>query len=321
MTQPTRRPGPDLPAHDPVLPFGGTSQPITPPAPGVAYTQVLRGRGWLPVRSWFGLAFALFGYALVVPLVNQLLNWLFWLVWGNGRSFTEYFAAASAYLMPQGLVAGHLALAMLIPLSLLMVVQWHRRPAVFLSSVQPGLRMRYLLLCLPIAAVILNVVLWVGQGAMPQFSAPDGWWWWVLAILLVSPLQAAGEEFFFRGYLLQGIGSLSRHRWVGVVASALVFALFHGVQNVWLFVDRFAFGLLAALLVVLTGGLEAAIAAHVANNVFAFGYAVFTGSVAGTRAIQAIGPTQALMDVVGFALVALACWALGRKLRVATLTP
>lgn len=315
------RPPKPLPAHDPVLPFGGSTQPVRPPEPGVPFTQVLRGPGFLPVRSWVGLAFALFGYALVVPLTNQALNWVFWLVWGNGQSFTDYFRRANAYAMPQGLVAGHLALATLTLIALAMVVFWHRRPGAFLSSVQPGLRWRYLLLCLPVAAVILNVVLWVGQWSMPEFTLPDGWWWWVLAIVLFSPLQAAGEEYFFRGYLLAGIGSLSRHRWVGIVASALVFALFHGVQNVWLFVDRFAFGLLAALLVVVTGGLEAAIAAHVANNVFAFGYAVFTGSVASTRAVQQIGPLQAAMDVVGFALVAVACWALGRRLKVATTTP
>lgn len=311
----------DLPVHDAALPFGGSRQPIRAPQGAVPYTEVLRGPGFLPVRSWFGLAFALFGYALVVPLVNQLLVWVFWLIWGRGDDFAAYFARARTYEMPLGLVAGHVALSMLTLIAMVMVVFWHRRPRTFLSSVQPGLRWRYLLLCLPIAAVILNAVLWIGQGSVPEFTAPDGWWWWVLAIVVFSPLQAAGEEYFFRGYLLQGIGSLSKHRMVGIVASALVFALFHGVQNMWLFVDRFAFGLLAAFLVVVTGGLEAAIAAHVANNVFAFGYAVFTGSVAGTRAVQQIGPLQAAMDVLGFGLVALACWGLGKKLRVATLTP
>ncbi|MGA4507665.1 CPBP family intramembrane glutamic endopeptidase [Propionibacteriaceae bacterium G1746] len=310
-----------LAAHDPVLPFGGPTQPISAPDSGVPYTQVLRGRGFWPVRSWFGLAFALFGYALIVPLVNQGLVWLFWLFQGRPGSYTEYFGRARGYEMPLGLVAGHVALAMLIPISLAMVALWHRRPGSFLGSVQPGMRWRYLLLALPVAALILNVVLWVDAGSVPQFSVPDGWWWWVLAIVVFSPLQAAGEEFFFRGYLLQGIGSLSRHKWVGIVASAFVFAMFHGVQNVWLFVDRFAFGLLAALLVVLTGGLEAAIAAHVANNVFAFGYAVFSGSVASTRAVQSIGPKEALVDVLGFALVALATWWLGRRLKVATTTP
>lgn len=292
-----------------------------PPA-GQLYTQVLRGPDWLPVRSWVGLALALFGYALLVPLVNQLLLVICWLIVGRGEAFAAWSGRASRYETPLGLVCGHLALACLTLIAMAMVRAWHGRPREYLSSVQPGLRWRYLLLCLPLAALVLNAVMWAGQiGRSPTFTAPQGWQWWLLAILLCSPLQAAGEEYFFRGYLMQALGSLSTNRCVGVVASALLFAFFHGVQNPWLFFDRFGFGLLAGVLVVLTGGLEAGIAAHVANNLFAFGYAVFGGGVAQTRALQSIGPRQMVQDLVGFALIALVCWALGRRLRVSTTTP
>jgi hypothetical protein len=73
-------------------------------------------------------------------------------------------------------------------------------------------------------------------------------------IVLTSPIQAAAEEIFFRGYLLQALGSLVARPWFGVIASSVVFALLHGTQNVPLFVDRLAFGLLAGLLVWRTGG-------------------------------------------------------------------
>ena len=79
-------------------------------------------------------------------------------------------------------------------------------------------------------------------------------------IVLTSPLQAVAEEIFFRGYLLQALGSLVANPWFGVVVSAVMFALLHGMQNPALFVDRLAFGLLAAILVWRTGGLEAGIA-------------------------------------------------------------
>ena len=49
-----------------------------------------------------------------------------------------------------------------------------------------------------------------------------------------------------------------------------------------MFVDRFAFGLVAGLLVVLTGGLEAGIAMHVLNNWLAFGLALAFGDMAST---------------------------------------
>ena len=79
--------------------------------------------------------------------------------------------------------------------------------------------------------------------------------------------------------------------------SSLVFALLHGTQNLPLFADRLAFGLLAALLVWRTGGLEAGIAAHVINNVFAYLIAGLTTSVAELKGISGIGWVDATFDV------------------------
>ena len=106
------------------------------------------------------------------------------------------------------------------------------------------------------AFVALNAVLLL-QNALagrPFVLQPqEGFVGFLIAILLTSPLQAAAEEVFFRGYLLQALGSLASSKWVGIVGSAFVFALFHGTQNAWLFGSRFAFGVLAALLVVYLG--------------------------------------------------------------------
>ena len=46
-----------------------------------------------------------------------------------------------------------------------------------------------------------------------------------------------------------------------------------------MFFDRFAFGLVAGILVILTGGLEAGIAMHVLNNWLAFGIALAFGDL------------------------------------------
>ena len=55
---------------------------------------------------------------------------------------------------------------------------------------------------------------------------------------------------------------------------ATLFALAHGAQDAPIFIDRFAFGLVAGILVITTGGLEAGIAMHVLNNFLAFGVAL-----------------------------------------------
>ena len=64
----------------------------------------------------------------------------------------------------------------------------------------------------------------------------------LLVLVLLTPLQAAGEEYAFRGYLTQAFGGLFRRPWVAVAGPALLFALAHGAQNPPVFFDRFAFG-------------------------------------------------------------------------------
>jgi membrane protease YdiL (CAAX protease family) len=139
-----------------------------------------------------------------------------------------------------------------------------------------------------------------------------------VVILLTSPIQAAAEEIFFRGYLLQALGSLVARPWFGIIVSSLVFAMLHGTQNLPLFADRLAFGLLAALLVWRTGGLEAGIAAHVINNVFAYLVAGLTTSVAALKAIKGIGWVDAAFDVGGFALFAVLAYGLSRLMKLRT---
>ncbi len=106
---------------------------------------------------------------------------------------------------------------------------------------------------------------------------------YLLVIAFLTPFQAAGEEYFFRGYLTQAFGGLFHRVWVAVVVPAFLFGLAHGLgQSAPVFFDRFAFGLVAGALVVLTGGLEAGIAMHVLNNWLAFGLALAYGDMAST---------------------------------------
>ena len=109
----------------------------------------------------------------------------------------------------------------------------------------------------------------------------------LLIVVFLTPLQAAGEEYFFRGYLAQAFGGFFSHfnetaaKILAVVIPSILFALAHGVgQSVPIFFDRLAFGLVAGTLVILTGGLEAGIAMHVLNNLLAFGLALAYGDIA-----------------------------------------
>lgn len=283
----------------------------------------LTGPGQEPFRLLFGAAIAVSAFVLVVPLLAQALMALGWWVFGGGLSFEAYSNAARAYELPEGLAATHLALASLLVVAWLVFRFMHGREARWLVSVQPGWRGRYLVVCLGVAVVVLNAALWASFVlGMPDFGpAQPGWPVFLVVLLITSPLQAIAEEVFFRGYLLQAIGSATGRAWLGIVGTALLFALFHGTQNPALFVHRFAFGLLAGWLVLWTGGLEAGIAAHVVNNLFAFGYALFTGGVAATKAVSEITWAKAGFDIAGFALFAVVAVWLGQRFNLATTTP
>ncbi|GGO87746.1 CAAX amino protease [Nocardioides phosphati] len=180
-----------------------------------------------------------------------------------------------------------LGLAATIPLVLLVSWGLHGLRPGFVVSVAGRIRWRYLGGCLGLSVVAMFATLLVGSlvpsGTREQLSSTahpvDGR---VVALLvtvaLLTPLQAAGEEFVFRGYLTQAFGAVFPTA-VAVLLPAVLFALAHGSQSAPVFVDRLAFGIVAGLLVVLTGGLEAGIAMHMVNNWLAFGVAILTGDL------------------------------------------
>ncbi|MBF4605994.1 CPBP family intramembrane glutamic endopeptidase [Curtobacterium sp. VKM Ac-1393] len=96
----------------------------------------------------------------------------------------------------------------------------------------------------------------------------------VLVVLLV-PFQGAAEEFIFRGFLMQTIASWIPRRAgtiIAVAVSTVVFALLHipNGYNVWGILDVGSFGLIAAIIVLRSGGLEATVLQHAFNNIMIF---------------------------------------------------
>ena len=96
----------------------------------------------------------------------------------------------------------------------------------------------------------------------------------VLALVLI-PFQAAFEEILFRGYLMQGIAVWTRNRWVPILVTSLLFGLMHGLNPevkeygfLTMMPQYIFFGLVFAVLTMFDDGIEVAIGAHAANNIF-----------------------------------------------------
>jgi membrane protease YdiL (CAAX protease family) len=192
---------------------------------------------------------------------------------------------------PAGLAFLNVALATFIPLAMLGERLFHGIHPRWLASVRPRIRWRYLLACLGISVVALIATLIVGS-VVPSTESDVSThandfttttFHYLLVIVFLTPFQAAGEEYLFRGYLTQAVGGLFHRAWVAVLLPAFLFGLAHGLgQSPPVFFDRFAFGIVAGILVIRTGGLEAGIAMHVLNNFLAYGLALAFGDMATT---------------------------------------
>jgi uncharacterized protein len=252
-------------------------------------------RWWKPI---LGMALVILGMVVVAPLL--LMPILIGGVLLEGGAFWESFerAAALEEVGPAALLYLNLALGSSILVCWLVIRYVHRMRPRWLTSVVPKMRWKLFFIFVGISVVALVAQIIVSM-LMPGDPAADlsgqmnpittttiviGF-----IVLLTTPFQAAGEEYVFRGYLMQALGSLTRSKWLALLVTATLFALAHGVQNFPLFFDRFMFGLIAGWLVIRTGGLEAGIAMHILNNFLAFGYALTFSDLTSTLNVSEVG--------------------------------
>ncbi len=97
----------------------------------------------------------------------------------------------------------------------------------------------------------------------------------IIVAFVLIPFQASFEEILFRGYLMQGFTVLLRNRLFSLVITSVLFGLMHGLNpevetfGFWTMMPQYIlFGLIFGIITVLDDGIEAAMGAHTANNIF-----------------------------------------------------
>ncbi|MFD2792984.1 type II CAAX prenyl endopeptidase Rce1 family protein [Promicromonospora vindobonensis] len=330
--------------------------PAVPTHPPREYPQALRGprhRWWRPLLGLAAVVactLLLFGamlmYALAVVIAGAVGVQL-----PDPSSMTDAW-----FVSPAGLLVTNLGLTLGIPLAL--VATWAQvQRAGLVSSVLGRVRWRLLLGGIGVALLLLVPLTLAGDLLLTQTGLAvdagtgsatgaesgaggssgeeeSGWWpltpsssWLALAAVMVltTPLQAAGEEYFFRGWLSQWIGSLLRWRWLAIAVPAIVtaflFALAHGSQSPWLFADRLVFGLIASLLVWRTGGLEIAVALHAANNLLAFSLAIAYDGLEESLLITEVLPVEGAASIIVTIITAVVLLWWARRRRPALVVP
>ncbi|WP_181445022.1 CPBP family intramembrane glutamic endopeptidase [Micromonospora endophytica] len=282
------------------------------PAPGVTPAPVPyhrlahtgRHRWWRPALGTLlilaGLPLLLAGGVAAVGSIVVLA--------GGPRDFLDRSAEAE-------LAFTLLPFAALLPLTLLAARWVQRRPAGTVSSVAGRLRGRWLATCLLLAVPVVGTSFGL-LDMLPGDGTEFTWTGWprvaagLALVVLLVPLQVAGEEYFFRGWLVQAFGSWMRSPWPGVGLSSVVFGLVHGLDSGWSLVALIFYGVVSAVLTIRTGGLEAALGLHIVNNVSVIALIVVTGTMDANSVTTA---PAAIVDMVAVMIYAEAALYLARR--------
>lgn len=120
-------------------------------------------------------------------------------------------------------------------------------------------------------ALILDII--INPGSV-KISFNPAFFILLILSLVIYPLQASFEEIFFRGYLLQGLGLITRKPIIPLLLTSITFAIGHfwnsfdATAGMGIVINMFIFGMALGIITLGENGLETAIGVHIANNIF-----------------------------------------------------
>lgn len=328
--QPGYQKGPYASAGYPLGPYAGAPPPTKPPAlpqEPVEYQHLLRGSR----RSWWRPIVSLL--LVLVGIVAASIGLLVFIVIGwfaTGEDLSAFEQLSLDFNNPVTFAGQNLWLAMLIPIAGLATWIAHGVRPGFVSSVIGRFRWGWFAWCLLV--IIPLWLLYIGLATLLMDDSgltldtagrPSTWVALLVLTLLTTPLQSAGEEYLFRGWLMQQIGAYVRNTYVAlaiaIVISSVFFALAHTSLDPWILIDLAAFATAAVLLTWRTGGLEAAVALHIVNNVIVLCLSILTTGLSDAFITPETTstPAAAVMSIASLAVVTAVIWWLADRRGVA----
>ncbi|SCG86554.1 CPBP family intramembrane glutamic endopeptidase [Methanobacterium congolense] len=131
--------------------------------------------------------------------------------------------------------------------------------------------------------------------------------------VIAFPLQASFEEIFFRGYLMQAVGLLSKKPVIPLLATSILFALVHFFNgtdlqmSVMMVAGTLVIGLMLGIIVLGENRLETAMGIHIANNMFvALIYNSTDSGLGNLPSIITVQQSDAVTGTIGIFIAAVA---------------
>lgn len=308
-------PGAPVPYHGP--PRGAVPPPGVPatlaPLTHSEFYRTPRNRWWKGLVSILALGAAIALFSIALSLGGTLVDLLL------GSTTLEELGRGQITLTPVLLLATNLSLIASAAVAVVLHRYLHRQPVGTLHAVAGRFRWDWLgrasVVVVPLFVAYVAVIVLVETPGPIVLDATA--WAFLAIVLLTTPLQAASEEYMFRGVIQRAAGS-----WVsgavpsfvlGTLVSAVLFSLAHFATDGWLIAYYLVFGIAMSLLTQFTGGLEAASLVHAANNVMLFLVSAATGQMSeGMDRSAGVGGPFMLAPMAAIAAIAAVLIGLGR---------
>jgi membrane protease YdiL (CAAX protease family) len=117
----------------------------------------------------------------------------------------------------------------------------------------------------------------------------------LLIVIIFIPIQTSFEEYLFRGYLMQGVGLMSKNRWLPLFLTSFLFGIMHisnpEVEKMGslILIYYIGTGLFLGIITLMDDGMELALGFHAANNL--------VGSILVTSSYSALQTHAILTDI------------------------
>jgi hypothetical protein len=126
-----------------------------------------------------------------------------------------------------------------------------------------------------ISVIAIVIGMWLAPENYVWNFKPVPFFILVFVSFVFLPFQTSFEEIVFRGYLMQGFGTLVKNRWFPLIITSAIFGLLHGMNpeverlGYILMVFYIGTGLFYGIATLMDEGMELALGLHASNNIIA----------------------------------------------------
>ena len=186
-------------------------------------------------------------------------------------------------------------------------------------------RFWYGFLLIGVTTTLLTLIeyVWHPESFEVQFNWGSFLILFIIAVLMV-PLQTSFEEYFFRGYIMQGLGLMTKTRWIPLIFTSVVFGAMHAFNpevdkmGSIIMIYYIGTGFFLGIITLMDRGLELALGFHAGNNLIGALLVTADWTAFQTESIlKDVSDPSAGIDTVlpVFVIYPLFLWLMARKYR------